>query len=312
MAQKTWIGTNSGNVGTWSVAANWQDAGGTTSTAIPATGDDVFIENSSQDISSGLAQSGVTLSSLNIAQSYTGKVGTTSAYLAISATTTNIGLQADGGTSQGSGRIKLDFGSNQTTCNVFNTGASPADTNMQCVIVKGTHASNALYVTRGIVGVATATSGEAATMATVDVGSSSAGGGNVVLGAGCTLTTVNVGAGTLTNMGAAGTTLNVNGSNATYSCFGSGAHTTINCDAGQVKYQSSGTITTANITGTLDLTADPRGKTITTLHVYKGATLKLFNGTPLAHTLTNGIALQKCALSDISFSYGAGYTLALS
>jgi len=315
MANRIWVGNAVAHQGDWSwddsgasfATSNWIDETGA-KVAKPADGDDVYFENASRSVTSGYGQSAITLGSLNIAQSYTGEIGSTSAYMQVSADVVNIGLQGQGANGTGSRRIKLDLGSDQATVNVLATSASSLDTGLPVVRLLGTHASNVLNVVSGSVGVAATSSGEVSTMAAVNVGA-----GIVTLGAGCSLTAIDIGkGGRVTNLGAAATTVNVCGTAAIYTAYGSGAHTTINVDAGSVVYNSSGTITTAAVLGTLDLSSDPAGKTITNCKVYKGATLLLSNGTPLAHTFTNGIDLVRCGMADVAIDFGTNYTIAFS
>jgi len=78
MANKTWVGTDTGNEGDWSVAANWSPSG------VPVASDDVYFVSGSQDVTAGLDQSAVTLLSLNFGTKYTGSIETA---LQIDATT---------------------------------------------------------------------------------------------------------------------------------------------------------------------------------------------------------------------------------
>lgn len=107
----------------WDTAANWSDG------VVPANTDDVRIENSDVNICYGLSQSAVTLASLFVDLSYTGKIGlprtefTTTAdgettdttareyrdtYLDIGADRIEYGRSSGIGTANGSSRIKID------------------------------------------------------------------------------------------------------------------------------------------------------------------------------------------------------------
>ena len=143
----------------------------------PANSDDVYFENNSVDCLYGLDQlSAVTLTSLNIKASYTGKIGlenynsNLSYYeyrpteLAISATNVYVG-EGDGA---GSGRIKLNLGSAQSEVRVYRT-ATPDEPELGSLILRGTNTSNVLRVTRGNVGVGTNKAGDDADFATVQV-----------------------------------------------------------------------------------------------------------------------------------------------
>lgn len=66
MANPRFVGASSGS---WATAANWD------SLAVPVNSDNVYLRNSSIDISDGFNQAAVTLTSLHQEMSYTGKVG---------------------------------------------------------------------------------------------------------------------------------------------------------------------------------------------------------------------------------------------
>ena len=85
MPDIVWVGTDSGNEGDWATNANWSSG------AVPIGSDDVYFEDSSQSVPSGLDQSGVELDSLNIGQSYTGSIGTDSTALQIESPIVEIG-----------------------------------------------------------------------------------------------------------------------------------------------------------------------------------------------------------------------------
>jgi trimeric autotransporter adhesin len=246
----------------WDSAMNW--SGG----AVPVNSDDVFIENSAVDILYGLAQTAVTLTSLNIPMSYTGKIGNPrrnaggyeeyrDLYLAIKATTVNIGY----GTGAGSGRIKLDQSSAATTLNISGSG-SPAESGLESILWKGTESTNVVNIRKGSFGAAVF-AGETATIATLRSSYVTNVQGDVQarLGAGVTLTTVNQSGGTL-EINAGFTTLNMLDGQTTIQA---GNVTTISIDGGTCWYNGAGTLTTINIgtSGTLDLSRDLRTIVIT-------------------------------------------------
>lgn len=250
----------------WSTAGNWSLG------AVPVNGDDVVIENSSVDISYGLDQSAVTLASLTIENTYTGKLGlpdyTTGStsyyqyrdkYLKIGATTCNLG-RGDG---QGSGRVKIDFGSVATTVNVEGAG-SPADTGLPAVILNGSNAGNVLNATQGTIGLAI-DAGSTAQFPTIRVGSETSQATDVTLtcGTGCTLATINQNGGVVT-VGSNVTTWTKTSGTSTN--LYSSAITTITADSGTHYWQSNGTITTGTFRGdgtVLDCTRDLRSRTLT-------------------------------------------------
>ncbi len=108
----------------WSEAANWSTG------AVPVSTDTVYLQGSSVPILYGLGQSAVTLTALYADLTFTAAVGLPdynangyfeyrSRYLAISATTFNVGLGDSGG---GSGMLRINLGSNASTINVYGTG----------------------------------------------------------------------------------------------------------------------------------------------------------------------------------------------
>lgn len=283
----------------WSIAANWSGA------AIPANGDNVYIQNSNVPILYGLSQSGVTLASLNVDASFQngGRIGLPRhtglyweyrpTYLAIGATAINIGA----GEGNGSDRIKIDTGSVQTTLSVYKTGAG-AEEGIEALLWKGTHASNLVQILRGSVGGAVF-GGETATVATLRTGylTDRAGDSMVRCGSGTTLTTLEQEGGRLT-VNSAFTTLTKDGG--TFTANGTGGATTIGNTGGVVYWNSSGTIATVNVAGEeadgIDFTQDMRGKTVTNCNRYGRA----FVRDPFkVVTFTNGVDCEQSDMRNI-------------
>jgi len=270
----------------WDTAANWSTG------AVPANGDDVYIEDSDVSILYGLDQSSVTLDSLHVAAGYTGQIGLPRTctdgsteyaeyrdrFLAIGASEIQIG----GGSGTGSGRIQIDTGSAAADVTVCHTASSVED-NLPAVLWKGTHGSNTLNVHDGSVGAAVL-GGETATLATLRHA-----GGDVGIGSGATLTTVErSGDGQLT-IECPATTVNQSSGRTTFA--GSGAVGTINLDGGRIEYRSSGTITNAVLDGpdaVLDFSGDLRDRTVTDCTLKRGTILDPHETV----TWTNGIAPQ--------------------
>jgi hypothetical protein len=287
----------------WDVAANWS-AG-----SVPTSSDDVYIENSAVDILYGLSQSSVTLTTLNIANSFTGKIGLPqisesggyyeyrTRYLAIKATTVNIGY----GEGSGSGRMLLDLLANATTLQITNTG-SPVDQAIPALCIAGGGSTYTPTVLAGSVGFAVEV-GQTATLDTPEIGGDAV----VTFGSGCTITTLTVNSGTAW-LYAGLTTLNV--TSGTVYCM-AGAVGTANLDGGTVYYQSTGTITTLKVgTGAaIDFTHDQRARTVT------NATLEAtgaITDTYKTVTWTNGLALNRCSLGEVTLDLGAHFTLLVS
>jgi len=295
----------------WSTASNW--SGG----AVPVNSDDVVLENSDTPVYYGLDQSAVTLASLTVKQSFvdSGAVGLprTNAngyveyrdtYLRIGATKIDIG----GGSGLGSGRIKIDTGSVQTTLNVSNSGSSLED-GIPAILWKGTHASNAVSVTKGDVGVAVF-AGETATVATLKLGyvSSLETDANVVCGSGVTLGTVTKNGGHLecdTTTAAITALTQTDGDTIV---FGStNAVTSLVAYGGQVYYNTSGTLTAAVVGGsaTLDFRQDMRAKTVTACQRYAGS---IIYDPAAVVTWTNGIDYLGCGLENTTSELGTHRT----
>lgn len=296
---------------------NWDNAANWSTNAVPVNADNVYVENSSTSIKYGLAQSGVTLASLNVASSFTGDIGLPEVnadgtayleyraqYLAIGATAVNVGY----GPGQGSGRIKLDNGAVQTTLNVANT-AQGAEQNLEALQWKGTHVSNVVNVTKGTVALA-GYGGDAATVATLNVGyvTSQSSDATVRGGAGLTLTTLNMSggsvdlsAGGLTTVAKVGGTLTLRAGNVT----------TLTDDSGTTAYLGTGTVTTWNVGAgaVADFSQDMRGRTVTTMNVYKGATVS----DPFATlTVSNPVHLVRCRLTEVTLDFGENKNYAVT
>lgn len=253
---------------------NWTEG------SVPAAADDVYVDNTDESILYGLSNAGATLTSMHFGASYSGYVGLPKEnadgyteyradYLAIDVTTLKIGE----GEGQGSGRIKIDCGSVQTTVEQIKSG-SPAENGLPATIWKGSNASNVVNVKDGSFGAAVY-GGETATIATLRQS-----GGSVFCGAGVTLTTVVKDGGSAVLNSAATTITNADGDMAIY---GSGAITTLNATGGTVNSNTSGTITTANVGGrgaaTLDFSNDPTPRTVSTLALDVGADVAWVPGT---------------------------------
>lgn len=286
----------------WSNTGNWSLG------AVPITGDDVYLESSSISLSFGLAQSAVTLNSLNIAASYTGQLGnkrfnvngyleTRGTYLAIGAATINIGY----GEGSGSSLIKINNGTVQTTMTIEATG-QPAEDGMGAVQWKGTHVSNAITITLGNLSVALY-GGEVATLATLNVGhlTNVQTDSFVQIGAGVTLGTLDQFGGTV-NLAAGATTVECQAG--LLSVTGSAAFTTFNATGGDVTYMSTGTVGTLLLSngGTIDYSQDPRPKIVTNqVLIYSGCT---FNDPNSTVTLSASFKTVGCTLADIKMDNG--------
>lgn len=263
----------------WTNTANW--SGG----AVPVNADDVIIDVP-VSILYGLDQSAVTLASLVVGSSFTGDAyiglprtnpaGYTEyrdQYLAIGATAVRIGV----GDGNGSARIKIAFGSVQTSCEV-RRASQGAETNVPAVLLTGTHASNAFDVQEASVGLAFY-GGETATALTLRLAAAA----QVTCGEGATL-------GTITGEGS----LSVNSSVTTLTQYdgewrvnGAAAVTTFTQHGGVLQHRSTGTFATSTIGGTLERSERAAAATMTTATLNPGGRIV----DPAATlTFTNGVA----------------------
>ena len=122
MAQKIWVGTDSGNEGDYSVAANWNPTG------VPTDADDVLIgPGGTQPILAGLNQSSVTLASLSVTADRGGSaIGSADNYL-------QVGVSGDL-VLNGKGRTFIDLSTGTTLATVKVNNTSP---NRDDVHIKG-------------------------------------------------------------------------------------------------------------------------------------------------------------------------------
>jgi hypothetical protein len=279
MAKKIWVGTDTGNEGDWATAANWSPSG------VPASADDVYLEDSSQDVTEGFDQSAKALATLNIDQSYTGKIGDATSYLQIGAVKVNIGYHNGPDAPLGSPRIKLDLGSVTAATVVIENAGTSADSNKPPIRIKAANAATTIEVRKGKVGIAFNT-GETTTIGTLTVSYVSQVNmdADVYVGAGVTLTTINHKGGDL-YVSCGATTIN-SYAGLLYT-IGSGAITTLNAKGGYITANSTGTITTLNITkGTADFLKSAAARTVTTLKLEAGGVLKY---DPNILTITNNV-----------------------
>lgn len=286
----------------WDNASNW--SGDT----VPVSTDDVIVENSDIPILYGLDQNAVTLASLTVMASFTGAtaliglprnnangyVEYRDTYLKISATSAYLGL----GAGDGSGRVKLDTGTNQTDLNVWksDTGVEATD-GIPAILWKGTHASNTATVNKGSVGIAFF-GGETATLTTLNVGftETQATDSDVTCGDGLTLTTLTVDGGTVELANDATTVVLTGG---VLDVIKSAAITTFTLEAGTCWYRSTGTVTTLVVRGgaTISYVRDNRPRTVTNCDLYENATLDNSNGSV---TFTNGFKTQHTNLAGLN------------
>jgi hypothetical protein len=300
MGSLYWLGATSGD---WNVTTNWSTG------AVPVSTDDVYFSNNAVDVTLNLDQSAVTLASLTIDQSYTGKFAGAGTYLQINATTMNIGRASGDQSNPGSSRLHIN--GTFTTVNVIDTASSSADAGFPPVCLKGTITT--LNVRSGRVGVAVLTPVETATATTINVTQSDTASSSPIVSLGLvTNTTANIEAGKLSNKGTATvTTATVVGGE--YRVESTAAHTTIKVESGKLVYNGTGTITNLSVyDATADFSNDPRSKTITNCNVYKNAKLNLQTGVKGSVVLTNGVIVNGTDIDGVSLKVGNDRTLTLS
>lgn len=286
MSKKIWVGT--ATAGDWSVAGNWSPSG------VPQSNDDVYLENSAQDVSAGLNQSAIILNSLNIDKSFTGAVGTAAAYLQISADIVNIGYNygLNPQSLLGSGRIKLNLGDEPAAITIFDSALTPTDANKWPVQILCNDAATTLEIRKGKAAIAGNT-GETSVLATITLNwvTQKSSDAELFIGEGVTLVTLNQSGGKGILACAATTVTSYGG---TLLTAGTGAITTLIVDGSQVTSNSSGTITTCRVnSGLADFTKSAAARTVTNMYVNPVAGQLLYD--PASLTLTNGIKSEKPA-----------------
>jgi len=248
----------------WNSPDNWSTG------AVPVSSDDVYVDSGSISIIYGLDQSAVTLDSLTIKKTFTGKIGDGTNYLQIGATLADIGEHYGPGAPLGSSRIMLDLGSAVSTITVHSTAVTSADLGMNAVRLLMNNASSALYVreARGGVGITTGVPGETSTIGiiNVDVNDSRS---SVQIGPGTTLTTYSQRHGNNV-MEAAATVTTVTVDDGSLYTYGDYTITTMNANGGTIYQGNTKTagdcVTTLNLyAGKVDATKGGAARTIGTL-----------------------------------------------
>lgn len=311
-ATTTSTGTNStANSGpnVVSLAGNWD--GGTA----PVDGDDVVFDHGNVDVLYDLDQNAITPASITVLPGYTGNIGLPvinidasqypyfeyrETYLkyGTSGDATNIAVTIRGGGS----RVKYSAGSSQATFRVDGTGQS-TDSNVPACLLKGTHASNALHVSKGNVGFAFY-GGETGTLVTLNVGyqTNVAGDAIVKLGSGVTLTApaIVVTGGTLEVNSAITSTSTLVMYDGVVTILGTGGVAAgLAVRGGQCIYSTTGTLGGAPVVagaGHLDFSQDLRTKTVTNPIDLFGPNAKISDPNKVVSSLV--IDLDETANSD--------------
>jgi len=280
-------------------------------TGLPANGDTVYITSLDVDILHNLDQSGVTLTRLEIPLDYEGSIGLArrnedgteyaedrEKYLKISATTVILG----NGSGNGSDRLQLNTGTNQTEIIVHGSGTSD-DVNYHPVRIRGSHASNVLRIFNGAVDVAPYPEDTAQFS-------------SIVISSGFVRTSNRVTLATLEMLGNAFASITTDGTIATVQMENGGtvllsgntasatnAITTCNVLNGRLDFRNSGKIGTLVVgpNGIADFTNCPFDITVGLVQLSAGATYLDPN---YKVSETSPILLDKCGIQDVTIIKG--------
>lgn len=271
-----------------------------TASRAPVASDDVYIESSSRDIATNIGQSGIALTTLNVAQNFVGTIGTSNRYLEIGASTVHIGYTLGSTvTPAGSTRLNLNLGSTtNATVRVDNSASSSSDEGFEPIRLLMDNSSNSIFVRRGRVSIG-AGAGETVTVDEVNIGND-LGESQVSVGyrggaSNATVTTLEVDGGTVTAY-ANITTADVRGGMVTFD--GGQSISTVEVRSGTAILNGSGTVSTLNMRGgTTDFTQSNEARTVTTPTIYSDASME---HNPDAITFTNGLAFGATTKVSVS------------
>lgn len=265
--------TSTASVGNtdYALTKNWS------ADAVPTTNDDVIIDGNgttSQSILYGLNQASGAVDTYDVLDNYSGSIGRFENgipyYLIIDPNSLNY---------YGRGSLAMiNVGS--ANISPYIESAGTAQTGRRNVYLKGSNLAT-VEIGKGNVGIAPLV-GETATVATLLVNyvTNVLSDCDVVVGSGVTLTTLTMSGGKV-ELNCAATTVTVaTGSELT--TYGSGAITTMNVQ-GTAYLNSTGTITTLNVYsgGVVDFTRDRSARTVSTINLYPGASIKYHGGITL-------------------------------
>jgi hypothetical protein len=211
-------------------------------------------------------------------------------------------------TGTGPSRVCVDAQAALPAVTVRGTG-SPADAGQKAVRLKGGGATASLNVFKGSVAVAGG-AGDAATLATLQVGYQTNVGGDadVLLGSGCTLTTVVQDGGKVV-CNAPGTTYTKNAGTLTLNHAGTWTTYTDNSVGGSTVWRGKGTITTpaVNRSGKVD-----RSQEISKATINLGAGAVWLDPNYSVNYATPAFTLVACTLREVTIDVGPARSLAVS
>lgn len=300
----------------WGNAANWSTG------SVPATGDTVYIANTSASILYGLSQSTVTLAALNIAASFTGSIGLPQytgkyqqyrpTFLAIGASALNVGY----GTGSGSPLVRVDTGSEQTAIVVSTTGSS-SETGLYAFCWRGTNGSNTVEVLKGNVGIAALPTDSASCAVKIGYVSNQYGDSQVYIGPGAGVYSLYANGGSTTHWGSFSSSGSLRVDGGTVAVYGMTELAALLVNGGTVYWNSTGTLgfgsgATINPGGTLDFSQDMQPKTFATgqtITVAKGATMN--DPANVLHAASGNIFVNTsgCSIDQVNLNLAIGRAL---
>jgi hypothetical protein len=285
----------------------------------------LIYEDSDVDCLYGLSR-GNQCYNTNIKQSYTGKLGLPRTnednpaspyveyrmrYLKAVLNTITIGQ----GPGSGAGRININpCNVVDGVINIYNAG-SPAESGMEAIQLVNTSNTSALTISKGSVSInrnvpETQYDFEPAEIHTLRIGYRDNKQGDVTFrtGTNTTLNTVFQTGGSIGVQENGIIALNTTAGEVTVY---DGGGTNWDIDGGEVKYLGDDTLTTVRVGGggVLDFSGDMRGRTVTNMEIYKGATILDPSKTV---TWSNGIDLTRCSLrreDNVTLDIGTHQTL---
>lgn len=312
-------------------ANHWSDAGNWSEGAVPANGDDIYIDGS-VSILYGLPQGSLEPASVTVFQSFTGKIGLAERNTDNAAQTyaeyrdqylyfddDNGGdtatLVIGQGSGAGSSRIKIRWVESLATATIYATGTPPTtDEAAVKLYLSGSTNEADVHVLTGRVSIGELpASSQSVDSLTVGLQGGSASAAQVFCGPGISLVgeTLTINSGTVNVRGANGaTTATVNGGVVTFEASSTGM-TTLNCYGGTTYIDIGSTVGTLVVgDGAAVEFRSPGGATVTNCTLQAGATLR---DRGKLTTFTNGFDFDQCGVEDLAaFEVGDNYTLTLS
>jgi len=251
MAVKLWVGGTSGYEGNFNTALNW--SGGVT----PVAGDDVYIRGS-QNIDDGLDWSSVDVDAFIVESSYTGTIGSRTSPFRIGITDTSGRIEFSG-----SGESHLDIGGSAVNMTIHSTASAAVGS--YGLTIKGTGIA-VLAVEGGKVGIAVGDPADTATITTLRCL-----GGRTVVGAGTTVTNVDVGSGAKLTIRANCADMDIR-SGTVKTGEAAAISSSVTLWGGRLIHNSTGTIASAIIQGgELDVSQGGLNVTISSLKLNEGS-----------------------------------------